>query len=329
MVAASKPDTSKLYNELSKLYENGYDLLVKYKKLSKSFSDKKKNLSPSHENLEKTKKKINQELKNYLDSLEEVHKKKNSNDDLRKKAIYQVQVIDKVKLLRAELAALNDRMKTEKNNSNQYLLHNEKLFLKSKEILRAKKIDLLDKINRVKLLLKKQLKERFNNYMYSNFDTRVFGDDPDYQNYTGKDIIKFLKSGPISEKAAKKSKQINDLYSLKNVSDRKAQMELQIELVKLGDVQKKYKEYENLFINKIKKIINDEDDDMMKSRLFTVKNNKVVIKPTELNEFLNSTTEKSIYQKEIDNYNLKVQKLENKHKMLHRKIAKLQNSGTD
>jgi hypothetical protein len=143
-----------------------------------------------------------------------------------------------------------------------------------------------------------------------------------------KRIIKFLKAGAISEKAAKKSKQINDLKSLENISDRKAQMELQIELVKLGDVQKKYKEYENLFINKIMKIIQKEDDDMMKYRLFKVVNNKVVIKPTEFDDFLSSTTEKSIYQKEIDKYNLKVEKLENKHKMLVNKINKLQKSIT-
>ena len=164
--------------------------------------------------------------------------------------------------------------------------------------------------------------------MYSNFDTRVFGgalgEDPDYQNYTGKDIIRFLKAGPISEKAAKKSKQINDLKSIENVSDRKAQMELQIELVKLEDLRKKYKEYENLFINTIKKIIIEEDDHIMKSRLFKQKNNKLVIKLDELDKFIDSTTEKSIYQKEIDKYNLKVQKLGNKHKMLHKKIDKLQ-----
>ena len=107
--------------------------------------------------------------------------------------------------------------------------------MKLKKILRAKSI------NELKLLLKKQLKERFDNYMYSNFDTRVFGDDPDYQDYTGKHIIKFLKAGAISEKAAEKSKQINDLKSLENISDRKAQIELQIELVKLADVKKNIK----------------------------------------------------------------------------------------
>jgi len=328
MDPSSNPDTSNLVKILSKLYEDANDLLVSYKKISKLFSDKKKNLNNPHENLEKVKKNINKQIKYYLDSIEEVRKRKSYNIGSQNKAKYEKQVKEQLELLRAELAAIDKRMKTEKNISKDYLLDHEKVFLKSKEVLRARKIDLLDKINKIKLLLRKKLKEKFKRYIISNFDRRVFGNDPNYKN-NGKRIINFLKAGAISERAAKKSKQINDLKSLENVSDRKTQMEIEIELIKLGDVQKKYKEYENLFINKIKKIIDDKDDDMMKYRLFKVQNNKVVIKPTEFKEFLSSTTEKSIYQKEIDNYNLKVQKLENKYKMLNRKIAKLQNSRKD
>ena len=309
MAAVSNFDTKKLYNKLSKLYENGYDLLVNYKKLSKRFTDKKKNLSPSHKNLEIKKEKIKEELKEYLNSLQKLEKGE-----------HQKEMKDKVTSLKFEVIAIDQRIKTEKNESKNYILYNEKLFLKSKKILRVRKIYLLKSINELKLLLKKQLKERFDNYIHSNFDTRVFGNDPDYQDYTGKHIIKFLKAGAISEKAAKKAKQINDLESLENISDRKAQMELQIELVKLGDIRKKYKEYEKLFINEIKKIISEEDDDMMKSRLFKVVNNKIVIKPTEFDEFLDSTTQEPIYQNKIDEYKLKVKKLENKHKKLVKKI---------
>lgn len=344
MAPSSNPDTSNLYNILSKLYEDGNDLLVEYKKISKIFSDRKKNLTNPHENLEKAKKNINKEIKYYLDSLEEVHKRKNYNVEFRNKAIYQVQVIDKVKLLRAELAAIDKRMKTEKNISKDYLLDHEKVFLKSKQVLRARKIDLLDKINKIKLLLKKKLKEKFKSYIISNFDSRVFGNDPDYKN-NGKRIIKFLEAGEISEKAAKKSKQINDIKSLENVSDRKTQMEIQIEIVKLESVVKKKNEYKNLLIDKIKKIIDKESDSDMKRKLFRLvkreKRNKkfevitnnqgnpveeevVDIRPNAFEEFLASGNTYPKYKKEIARYNEKIDKLDKKQNYILKKIDKLE-----
>jgi hypothetical protein len=343
MAPSSNPDTSNLYNILSKLYEDGNDLLVSYKRMSKIFSDIKKNLANPHENLEKAKKNINKEIKYYLDSLEEVHKRKNYNVGSRNKAIYEKKVIDQLELLRAELAAIDKRMKTEKNISKVYLLDHEKVFLKSKKVLRVRKIDLLDKINKIKLLLRKKLKEKFEGYIISNFDSRVFGNDPNYKN-NGKCIIKFLKAGEISERAAKKSKQINDLKTLENVSDRKTQMEIQIEMVKLESVVKKKNEYKNLLIDKIKKIIDKESDSDMKRKLFrlvtrqkrnkkfeVITNNKgnpveekvVDIRPNAFEEFLDSGNTYPKYKNEIDKYNLKVEKLENKQKMILRKIDKL------
>ena len=345
MVAVSKPDTSKLYDELSDLYEGAYDLLVGYKKTSKIFSNIKKNLTPSHQNSEKTKNEISKSIKFYLESLKKRERTNlQTNNPLRNQAMYQIQVLDKVKSLQTELAALDKRMKAEKNIDNLYLLDHEKIFLKSKEALRAEKIVLLQRIDRIKSLLKKQLKERFNNYMYSNFDTRYFGEDPDYQNYTGKDIIKFLESGPVSEKAAKKSKQINNIKSLENVSNRKTQMEIEIEMIKLESVVKKYNEYEKLFIDKIEKIINKESDSDVKRLLFKVvkrekrnKNFQVItdnqgnpveeeiidIKRDKFKEFLNSGNTYPKYKKEIARYKKQIDQLNKKHNYILKKIDKL------
>jgi hypothetical protein len=345
MAAASKPDTSKLYDGLSDLYEKAYDLLVHYKKLSKDFSNVKKNLNPSQENSEKKKNEISKNLKFYLGFLAEREKTNlQTNTALANKARNQIRLVGQIRSLRTELAALDKRMKAEKNIDNLYLLDHEKIFLKSKEALRAEKIVLLQRIDRIKLLLKNKLKERFNNYMYSNFDTRYFGEDPDYQNYTGKDIINFLESGPVSEKAAKKSKQINNIKSLENVSNRKTQMEIEIEMIKLESVVKKYNEYEKLFIDKINNIINKERDSDLKRLLFKeVKrekrnNNFVVItdiqgNPVEekiidirrdkFNEFLNSGNTYPKYKKEIAKYKKQIEQLNKKHNYYIKKIDKL------
>jgi len=344
MVPGLIPDTTKFYDELDVLYEEAYDLLVHYKKLSKIFSSTKKNLTPSHENLEKRKNEINKSLKYYLESLAKRQKTNlQTNNPLRNKAMFQIEVVDKLKSLRTELAAIDKRMKTEKNISKDYLLDHEKVYLKSKEVLRARKISLLERINRIKSLLKKQLKDKFKNYIKANFDRRYIGNDPEYK-YTGNHIIKSLESGVISEKAAKKSKQINNIQSLNNVSDRKTQMEIEIEMVKLEEVAKKMNEYEDLFIDKIKKIIDKESNSDVKRLLFEDvkrekrnKNFQVILnnkgkpveevitdyKRTALKEFLKSGDTYPKYEKEIAKYNNIVIALFKKHDHILKKIEKL------
>jgi hypothetical protein len=344
MATGSNSEYSNDEKKLNELYKEGNSLLVSYKKLSKLFSDEKKKKTSSNGNLEKRKEEISKDLKFYLEFLAKREKTNlQTNTPLANKAKNQIRLVTQIRLLRTELAAIDKRMKSEKNINNIYLLDHEKVFLKSKEVLRERKIDLLDKINKLKSLLRKKLKDKFKNYIRENFDSRVFGDDPDYK-FTGKHIIKFLESGPISEKAAKKSKQINDLKSLENVSDRKAQMEIEIEMVKLETVVKKMNEFENLFIDKIIKIIDKENDSDMKRKLFKVvkreKRNqdfKVILnnkgKPIEeeivdfnkkaLKEFLDSGDTYPKYKKEIARFKEIHSNLAKKHENILKKLDKL------
>jgi len=230
-------------------------------------------------------------------------------------------------------------MKLEKmvqsNNTDQWWIDLETAFLKEKEIFRENKIKLLEKINKILMSLKKKMGKNYKEFIKELYLNKLT-DDTNTYTYTVKTIMKHLASGPISENAAKKSKKLNELKSRKNIYNRKTQMEIEIEMIKLKDVVEKFGKYEKLFIDRIKKIIDREDDDMMKQRLFQVvtinkinKNGKVVkkevieVKPTEFKNFISSTNQSSKYHKEIDKYKLILAELFEKDKSIRNRITKL------
>jgi hypothetical protein len=307
------PDVSEIQQRLKKLIEASFDSFVEYKKAATTFDAAKKLLEKDLDI---------DEIKKEIEYFKEQHKKLDKvNMPLSNKASAFAKLREQQKKY-AELLT-----HAQKNNSDRYLVGLEKNFLKSKEKFREKKIVLLEKINELKLKLNKMMGpanyKEYINQLYTNTLT----DDTNTYTYSVKTIMKHLESGPVSKNAAEKSIKLNAIKSRKNVKNRKTQMEIEIEMIKLKKVVEKYGKYKELFIDKIWKIIHKEDDDMMKARLFKkvkLGNKEVVdIKPKEFEEFLSSTNLPSYYQKEVDKYNLILNELNEKNKYIREKLAKL------
>ena len=323
-------DIIKLQQKLDRLIRKSFDSFISYKKIAKTFDNSKK-LMEKNLDIEQIEKKLSI-VESQLENLKKVNIPINDKVSLNKKFEEQKKIYEEL-LKHAK-----------ENNSNKWLVELETKFLKGKEFFRENKIILLGQIQKILLVLKKQMgAENYKEYIKQLYLNKLT-DDTNTYTYTVKTIMDHLQSGPISEEASKKSTQLNELKSKKNIKNRKVQMEIEIEMIKLLDNTKKYRKYENLFIDKIKKIIDKHDDDMMKAKLFEVvirnkrnnnfkviTNNKgnpvkeevVDIKPNEFKKFKSSKNEKEYYQKEIDKYNEKLDKLQDKNKSIRIKIAEL------
>jgi hypothetical protein len=310
-----------LQKMLDKLIHKSFDTFVNYKISAKTFDDAKKLIEKDLDINE-----ILRKIEYYKEKQNELGKVKmpESNKALAYK-------------LREQQKKYKDLLKhAQQNNSDKWLVDLEKTFLKDKEIFRENKLVLLARINKLLMSLKKKMGVAKYKQFISQLYLNKLTDKTNTYTYTVKTIMKHLESGLISYEASKKSKHLNDIKSRKDVMNRKTQMEIEIEMIKLKDVVEKFGKYEKLFIDRIKKIIDREDDDMMKQRLFQVvtinkknKNGKVVkkqiveVKPTEFNDFISSTNQSSKYQKEIDKYKLILDKLNDKKKYIRMRIAKL------
>lgn len=311
-----------LQKMLDKLIQKSFDSFVNYKKSAKTFDDSKKLMEKDLDINE-----ILRKIEYYKEKQKELEKVKMPASD-------KVLAYNKLREQQKKYATLLKHVK--ENNSDKWLIDLEKNFLKGKEIFRENKLVLLEKINKILMSLKKKMGptkyKQFIKQLYLNKLT----DKTNTYTYSVKTIMKHLASGLISEKASKKSKHLNEIKSRKDVKNRKIEMEIEIEMIKIKNVVEKIGKHKQIFIDRIKKIIDKEDDDMMKQRLFQVitvnkknKNGKVVkkkivdVKPTEFSKFISSKNQSSKYQKEIDKYNLIIDKLFEKNKSIRKRIAKL------
>ena len=320
-------DIVELQQKLDRLIHKSFNSFVSYKKAAKTFNDSKKLMEKEYDINEITKK-----IEFFKNKIKELDNMKNG--------FYGMPISDKAsslvkyKDLQKKYTSLLKHIK--ENNADKWLIDLETIFLKGKEIFRENKIIFLRKINKILLALKKMM----GSANYKNFIKPLYAmkltDDTNTYTYTVKIIMKHLASGPISENASKKSKHLNEIKSRKDVNNRKIEMEVEIEMIKLKNVLEKFSKHEQIFIDRIKKIIDLKDDDMMKQRLFQVvtvnkknKNGKVVekqiveINPTEFKKFISSKNQSSKYQKEIDKYNFILAKLFEKDKSIRNRITKL------
>jgi hypothetical protein len=324
-----------LKSKLNQLIETSFNLFVSYKKASKSYNDMKK-LMEKDLDVTQIVKKI-EFYKEQQKKLEKVNLPANQKVSLYNK-------------YREEQKKYADLLKhAQQNNSNKWIVELEKKFLKEKEVYRNGKIRILSSIENVIVQLKINMGEdKFKEYKNKLY-LKTFTDDTNMYTYNVKTIMNHLKSGPISEESSKKSKQINELSTRKNVKNRKNQMEHEILMIKIQKITKKINKNTIQFINKLKKIIEREGNTDMRRKLFhiirrekrnenfqviTNANGKPVmeeieeINVPEFNKLINSKfqltlLQTEIYQPEIDKYNLKHAKLLDKVTGLEKKMAEL------
>jgi hypothetical protein len=307
---------------LDKLIHKSFDSFVIYKKSAKTFDDSKKLMEKDLD------------IDEILRKIEYYKEKQKQLEKVNMSASNKVSAYNKLREQQKKYATLLKHVK--ENNSDKWLVDLEKTFLKGKEIFRENKLVLLARINKLLMSLKKKMGvakyKEFIRKLYLNKLT----DKTNTYTYTVKTIMKHLASGLISEIASKKSKHLNEIKSRKDVKNRKIQMEVEIEMIKLKDIVEKFGKYEEIFIDRIKKIIDKKDDDMLKQRLFQIvtvnkknKNGKIVkkkiveVKPAEFKKFFSSKNQYPAYQKEIDKYNLILAKLFEKDKSIRNRITKL------
>jgi hypothetical protein len=307
---------------LDKLIHKSFDSFVSYKKSAKTFDDSKKLMEKDLD------------IDEIFRKIEYYKEKQKQLEKVNMPASNKVLAYNKLREQQKKYATLLKHV--QQNNSDKWLIELEKNFLKGKEIFRENKLVLLARINKLLMSLKKKMGVAKYREFISQLYLKKLTDKTNTYTYTVKTIIKHLASALISEIASKKSKHFNEIKSRKDIKNRKNQMEVEIEMIKLKDVVEKFGKHKELFIDRIKKIIDKEDDDMMKQRLFQVitvnkrnKNGKVVkkqiidVKPTEFSKFISSKNQSSKYQKEIDKYNLIIDKLLEKNKSIRKRIAKL------
>ena len=160
----------------------------------------------------------------------EFEKRKNMPDFLKASEI--VKLATEEKLLKNKFAKELEKHKKEYEKlSEVYLVNSDKKFLKEKEEIRKNKKRIL---SRIKIALS-QLK----NLMFKDEYKQFIKDIKELKykishnkTITGKILINHLESGIISEKASKKTKQINDLQTINNIGFRKLEMEYEITPIK-------------------------------------------------------------------------------------------------
>jgi hypothetical protein len=308
-------DVSELQKKLDKLIQKSFDLLVIYKKSAKIYDDTKK-LWEKNLDIDEILKKI-EYFKQKQKELNKVNMPFNS------KAIAYTKLIEQQKKYKELLKY------AKQNNSDNWLIELEKKFLKGKKLFRDNNLVLLAKIKK----LLKNLKKKMGPANYKKFISKLYlnklTDETNTFSYTVKTIMKHLESAQISENASKKIKNFNEIKSRKDIKNRKIEMEIEIEHIKLKNNLKKYDKFKKLFIDKIKKIIDKKDDDMLKQKLFKVvtsnknENGEVVVKSSEFQKFISSKNQHPAYQKQIDKYNLIMDKLLEKDKLIRKRILKL------
>jgi hypothetical protein len=323
-------DIVELQQKLDDLIHKSFDSFVSYKKAAKNYDERKKILERDLD----------------TDHIEKMLKLAQSQKkQLNKTGIPLNGKISLYKKFEEQEIYYEDYLKhIKENNTEQWWIDLETDFLKYKEIFRENKIKLLEKINKILMSLKKKMGENYKEFIKELYLNKLT-DDTNTYTYTVKTIMKHLESGKISENAAKKSKKLNELKSRKNIYNRKTQMEIEIEMIKLKNVLEKEEKYKNLFKDKIKKIIDNKDDKKIKNKLFKIvtvnKRNKELkiitnnkgkaikeeiiyyIDPEEFDKFIGSKNQNIEYQNEIDKYNEKLKKLNDKKKFIENKIAKL------
>lgn len=241
---------------LDKLIHKSFDSFVIYKKSAKTFDDSKKLMEKDLDIDE-----IFRKIEYYKEKQKQLEKVNNP-------ASNKVSAYNKLREQQKKYATLLKHVK--ENNSDKWLVDLEKTFLKGKEIFRENKLVLLARINKLLMSLKKKMGVAKYKQFISKLYLKKLTDKTNTYTYTVKTIMKHLASGLISEIASKKSKYLNEIKSRKDIKNRKNQMEVEIEMIKLKDVVEKFSKHKELFIDRIKKIIDKKDDDMLKQRLFQV-----------------------------------------------------------
>jgi hypothetical protein len=230
---ADNKDVKKLMGKLRDSIDSGIELFKQYKEMSKVYSntqtDIKKNLDNKLKNINE--RKINK-------ALTEKNKKLSNMLNIK----------------------LENSKKHYKEISETTLVDTNKSFLKYKKEIRIAKKKILSNILKIETQLRKimdlsdfkKLIERLykTKYEVSNSKTITF-----------KTLLHHLESGQVSENVAKTVKQIEELGSIKNVTNRKKQMEIGI---KKKEIEKLLKEYNKT--NKIsKELIEKEITKLVKS----------------------------------------------------------------
>jgi len=230
-MASNSNDIKYFKKELEEAIEDGVELFKYYKEISKEFQNYKKNsnteLKKGLENLkekyEKDKKKIfaerrkiieNKELKNYIKRL---HFKNTEVKEIELKNKY-------------EKESKKFKQNYEKI-SEPYLVNFDKKFLKEKEKIRKVKKRILSRIKIALAQLKKKMfKDEFTDFIkYLNGDRYNIANN---KQITFKKLMHHLESGEITEEAAKRIKQINELQTINNIDSRKSEIEYEIDKVK-------------------------------------------------------------------------------------------------
>jgi len=288
---SSSRGVDKLIENLDKAINKGFQLLVEYKKSAKEYEENKKALKKNMTNKKK-------EIDNKLGIIKlKILDAQKSNPKLYMEYGNEEKKLKKLKKLMNE------------TNNDKFLIEIEKIFLKIKEVYRENKIITLDKIKR----LFRELKNKMDTKEYKDYVKQLYGtiltDSTNTYSYKIKTIMHYLESGPVTEKAAKLATSLNELKSIKNVTSRKKQIEIEIKKIEL------------------KKLIDSIDKNLKSAKMILSKKlSKNNMTNSDVKKLLESTNQESNVQEIIDKYVEKFEKIQHNIKSKENAIAKILSS---
>jgi hypothetical protein len=308
---ADSKDVKKLMGKLRGAINSGIELFKKYKEISKAYQEEKKKIRNNNSN-----NKSNEFEKNIKNKLDKIHERREAilNRKVRKNLTESETKLSN--LLNAELANDEKKLISNRNKYSNYerisknsLVDFNKSFLKyKKEIIKDKK-KILSNILKIgtqlrdiiglsefEKLIKKLEKTK---YEVSNNKTITF-----------KTLMHHLDSARISEEVAKTVKNIDELGSIKNITNRKIQMEIGIKKKEIENLLKRY----NNILELLKKIV-------------AVKFPNKEITNNDINLLLEGKYDKDNskeYQKKVNAFRLKLKKLNIEIKIKMKELKKLE-----
>jgi hypothetical protein len=217
-------------NEFEEAIKKSVELFKHYKEISKEFQKQQKIIRNNSDFESFLKNKINKIVERRKGILKRKQSGKLSEADKKLSNLLNSELANEEKMLRSD--EYKDKYRNEYNKLSEiYLVNSDKKFLKEKEKIRKMKKIILKKIKVALSQLKKKMFvpefKEFIKYIHNESYDTVNGKE-----LTFKKLMNYLESGEISEEAAKKTKQINELETINNIDYRKSEIEYEINKLK-------------------------------------------------------------------------------------------------
>jgi len=199
-----------LVAKLNKAIENGVELFISYKKMSKNFQEEQKILMNSPE--------LKKEFANLKKKYDEEVKVAKEDKNATSKTATRISLKNKYE---KNLGLIQKKIEL----SEIYLVNYDKKFLREKKKISDKKKIILKNILEIGKEIRSLMVKKEDFLKFINRIQKRKYDVLDGKTISFKTLMHHLESGQVSENVAKTTKKIDELMTIGNVINRKKRME--------------------------------------------------------------------------------------------------------